>query len=655
MSHAIPSFAITYARLKERVAAIATAKGISRQQIMNVASALNGWMRRLGLTDDSPIGSEMTTGFDAQFLKHQDHLIERLSGRTARDQSEHLLTWHRHFEECSHIDTLPSDFKGALNALFAASGMSKAELARASGVNGASIHRWLALPDLPMAHSAPELSQLERALHVPEGTLLNRLPCRRYTRYARTLKVSGSQQTAWGRKMAAERKSIGAYAIALSGTLHQQWLDLIDFKTDSYRDDATKQNTWRIKSASETGCRISKPMVSRSGAICPTAAANWTGVGSYLGFLCLKSPGKGLVAADASTLAWLVHAPYVMDYVRWITERAGGKVHNGIPKFLDDLKCMLRPKTGFLWLRPAIALTLPDPALVLGPDFPSLGSVEQAERWRNLCATNHRIIRDKDKAIKGRGKVKKSRDPRQPIANILSSPSPLKVLLRFVRDLESNPPPVMHHRDYVVWLRDVVFLKLIVSNPLRASHFALMRHRLDNTGNLYRAIDGHWRLRFNSSDFKNEKGAAHEDYDVAVEPSVGPWLSRYLAESRPHLIGASECDYLLLPCVRGPNRGKRADGDYATDKAGMWTGEAISVRMRALTKQYLADTPGFCAQAVRHIIATDHLKRHPRDYVTVAKLLHDKLETVIREYGHLSVDESLHGLHEDIRVLSATL
>jgi integrase len=646
-------FAITYGRLKEHASAIQAAKDVSHQQVMNFASALNGWMKRLGLTDATIVGDEMTTGFDACFVRHQDHLLAKLSRRTARDQAEHLLTWRRYFDECRHVDTLPADFKTAFAALVASSGMTMAELSRASGVAVTTIRSWLLQESMPVAYSAPAIGRLESVLQVPQGTLLHRLPGRRYSRYARTVKESGSQQTAWGMKRTKERRTLGAYALPLSGALHSQWLDLIDFKTDGYREGGGRLNTWRIKPAAETGCRISKPMVASNGLICVTAAANWAGFSAYLGFLCLPAPAsKGLKAEAVDTLGWLVHFPYLMDFVRWMTARAGGKIHNGIPKFLDDIKCMLRPKTGYLWARPALANTLQDPAALLGQDYATLGSEAQAARWRELCESTHLKVRERVKAIRGRERIWKSRDPREPIANILASPSPLREILQFVQAVESTPPPIVHERDYVVWLRDMVFLKMIVSNPLRMSHFALIRYLANNKGNLYQNSQGDWRLRFTSADFKNEKGAAGDDYDVAVERSVGPWIARYLAEARPGAIGAATCDYFFLPFVMGPNRGMRKDGDYDTGKAGMWTAEAMSRRMRVLTQQYIPDTPGFCGHAIRHIIATDHLKRHPGDYPTVAKLLHDKLDTVLREYSHLTVDEGLLVLHRDIQLFS---
>src|SRR3546814_14444778 len=79
-----------------------------------------------------------------------------------------------------------------------------------------------------------------------------------------------------------------------------------------------------------------------------------------------------------------------------------------------------------------------------------------------------------------------------------------------------------------------------------------MTYRPDGTGNLYRTSTGEWRLRFLASDFKNEKGAANTDYDVAVEPSVWPWIQRYLSEARPYAVDADLTDYFLLPFVRGP-------------------------------------------------------------------------------------------------------
>lgn len=214
-----------------------------------------------------------------------------------------------------------------------------------------------------------------------------------------------------------------------------------------------------------------------------------------------------------------------------------------------------------------------------------------------------------------------------------------------VRDLEADEPPQAHKRDYAAWIRDVLLCKLLISNPLRVAQLSTMRFR-GNRPNLYQTADGSWRIRFDPSDFKNEKGAAFEEYDAAVEPTVWPWIRRYLSEARPMLFGA-ETDYLFLPCVEGPNR---AAGYAALDiePAGNWIADGLAKRITVVTARYMPEGNGFGPHAFRHIIATDHLKRHPQDYLTVAQLLHDTLTTVMKAYAHLKVDDGLRTLHAGV-------
>jgi integrase len=241
--------------------------------------------------------------------------------------------------------------------------------------------------------------------------------------------------------------------------------------------------------------------------------------------------------------------------------------------------------------------------------------------------------------------VRCTRSPTQRVESILGDRFPLKKLVRLVRDLEADEPPQSHERDYAAWIRDVLLCKMLISNPLRVGQFSIMRFR-GNRPNLYQTNDGGWRLRFDPTDFKNQKGAACMEYDTAVEPTAWPWIRRYLSEARPKLLGA-ETDYLLLPGVEGPKRG----AGYAAldiDPAGNWLADSLATRVKVVTARYMPDGNGFGPHAFRHIIATDHLKRHPEDYVTVAQLLHDKLATVMRAYAHLKVDDGLRTLHEGV-------
>ena len=70
-----------------------------------------------------------------------------------------------------------------------------------------------------------------------------------------------------------------------------------------------------------------------------------------------------------------------------------------------------------------------------------------------------------------------------------------------------------------------------------------------------------------------------------------------------------------------------------------WNGNGVRRMMIHRTKRYLPDTLGFTLQAFRHIVATGWLKTHPNDFMRVSEILHDKLETVMKAYAHLRVDQ----------------
>jgi integrase len=267
------------------------------------------------------------------------------------------------------------------------------------------------------------------------------------------------------------------------------------------------------------------------------------------------------------------------------------------------------------------------------------------EAWRAYCEEAHRDLLAVEKSLTAQSPVRCARSPKHRIEPILADDFPLKRLVQMIRELEADEPPQAHARNYAVWIRDVLMLKLLISNPLRVSQFSIMRFR-GKRSNLYQTATGGWRIRFDPSDFKNQKGAAFDEYDTAVEPSVWPWIRRYLSEARPHFIG-TETDYLFLPCVQGPKRG----AGYARleiDPAGNWTADSLARRVMVVTARYLPEGDGIGPHAFRHLIATDHLKRHPQDYMTVAQLLHDTLSSVMDAYSHLKVDDGLRTLHAGV-------
>jgi integrase len=168
--------------------------------------------------------------------------------------------------------------------------------------------------------------------------------------------------------------------------------------------------------------------------------------------------------------------------------------------------------------------------------------------------------------------------------------------------------------------------------------------------NLVRTADG-WRLDFDVLDFKNRASEAAGQYTVAFDAALSVWLDRYLTEARPLMIGANDCDYLFLPS----RVGNRDGADSEVIETGAWTTDGMFSRVKGLTALYTSSGIGLNLHAFRHIPATDHLTRSPGDYMTVAKMLNDKLETVLREYNHTEIRNGIRVLQRTIEQAEAEL
>ncbi len=360
--------------------------------------------------------------------------------------------------------------------------------------------------------------------------------------------------------------------------------------------------------------------------------------------------GPGIPAEQVDTLSWLLYADQIERYVRWWIRRSGGIVHNGISTFLHNVNSLLRPGTGFIYLSPWLAKSLPKEATLPG-GFTIEDVCNSDHAWQQLCIASRDALQKVRKRFLSTKKIRRSRTPEERIREILSDVFPLKKLVEFVARLVASEPPMSHVRSYNAWLRDVVLCKLLISNPLRVGQIASMTWQQNNSGNLYRS-GRTWRIRFDPSAFKNEKGAASEPYDVEVDESVWPWIERYLSEARPLLAKQPSSNRLFLQTVLKEKgvRHRQALEQAGISDPGGFTAHSLSIRIKYLTNVYIPDCVGFGPHAFRHIIATDHLKRNPGDYLTVSILLHDTLQTVLKNYAHLKTADGLRTLSRGLRL-----
>jgi hypothetical protein len=635
----------SYADLERAGRQRLNADGRSPQQVANFVTTLNSWCRVLKRDKAAVVKCDFDTEFDKRFLHFQDVLSESIASRTLADRCEQMLWWRRLLESLRGHDTLPSSFSEALNVAFARSGLTKAALCRMSGLSAPALNRWLATDE---KFAEPGLEQhvraVELALDLTTGTLSRRLSVRRRARYERVkLKPEAGPQTTYGVRMQRNRKRLAAYGLEFTERIKGQWRALLALKTDADRPFATQRNTWRVKPSNRVGLR-KHWCTSINGGVCVTAFGHYGQLRAYLGYLGLSQThgGCGRPLCELDTLAWLIKSDYAISYIKFVRRRADGILHNGLFTLLNTFRSHLRPHTGYVWLTESLSETLP--SSIWSHSESSALSLKDA--WQLRCEDAYNALMAYTSKLNSEGKTQRSRDPAERLKAIVANDFPMKELLRVIHALENDPPRLGQRRGYAVWLRDLLLLKMLARHPLRVQHFSVMTFR-GPAANLFRTNTG-WQLHFDLSEFKNAKSKSTTAYTVALDASLVPWLNRYLSEARDCLVGAADCDYLLMPSAVGSRVAQSDERDLDLEPNGAWTPEGISKRLKTLTGRYGADGMAFGGHAFRHIAATDHLKRNPREYAVVAKMLNDKLETVIREYDHTEQQDG-------VRILGASV
>ena len=546
--------------------------------IQNHMTTLNAWLSTLKLANDSIIGEELSTLFDKRLTFFMDEMsIAGLSKRTIQDRSELMLRFRQQASSMFGIDTLPEEFSAALTEAMRRRELTTGDVARASGISLATLRTWETGAHTPRGENLPSVASLEDALQIPRGMLLGRLGMRAMTWHStrtkrRELPIT---QTEYGKRMSKLVATKLRYIVWPHGRLESQWKSVIAYKTDAFRDGAVPGNTWRLKPTESTGQATCRASV-LDGQVCASADATWGYIGSYLGWLSMSEPdGGGIPSEQVNTLAWLVREDKILAYLAWRQRRAG-VIHKGLIQVLNYVCMFLRPESGWLWRNDDLVHTLgtSDNPLKFVPEA---APAERKLHWQAECERVWEVLRGRAKKLGAKGVLKCSRDTTECIAAILAESRPLRPVLEMIATLERSPPPQSAVSNRSVWLRDIVLLKMLVSNPLRAQHFSIMSYRRDNTGNLYKTDTGEWRLRFKASDFKNEKHAAHANYDAGVPSFVWKDIERYLDEGRPNMLEAANCEYVFLRSRYGSQNMKSPD---MQSRIGMWFSEGIEVRVK---------------------------------------------------------------------------
>ncbi|MBK4723404.1 site-specific integrase [Azospirillum sp. YIM DDC1] len=641
---AMPTIADLKAEQERRV------KATSASSWPNYKTALAKFMQATGLSDSSPLVPGMTLAFKDNLRVLIEENPLNLASATLLGMKSRLVDWHQTAVQMAAVAaaTESGSFSAYLKALIAKTGKSQNEVARQANIPLGTFGRWCTGWAVPspyglkgQAHKTmPQLKRLDAVFGLPEGTVLSQLHRWEVVEVASSRRAMPTAAVADARNLTAVPLRLQELPPGIEDVMERH----LRFKTErfpGYTGDGkpmrrSKKAKWRM-----------------IGDECATADLFRDVVTTFFGWLTLPSSkaaaadyirrhtrypltpeevaelvpsytGKGY-APDQLDFCQITEPPLVSEFLEWRTKRTGGESGQSA-LVMGHIRALIRPDYGFLWQYPEAAWKHMGWEPVDGRQ-PSQSAIyqERMKEWQAVCAERHTVLGDMAAEV---GNSRKSRDPKVLLRPIVDHPDPLSILSSIIRRHELDRPIANEGTKMkAMWFRDQLLLRMMVSNPLRNRNYREMTWRPDNTGNLYKRSGGSWRLRFAPENFKNERGAAKSAYDVEILPELWARIEEYVEVHRPALLGD-----------------RRIDNVFVTIKGTAFTEWTLSDAIYRATHRYqtvIPEAAGFRSHAIRHIAATAWLKANPGDYLTVALILHDKLETVMENYAHLKAGDGL--------------
>jgi len=602
---------LTYAELSEKMQQRVADGVVSAAALPNLKSALNAFLKQNGLSENSVIGSTLRASYYRSLSKHVEHL--KSEGRSASyiaNRKTLLRKWSSLVNQLDHLDAVSKNaftpFQLALQDILAQAKTTPAQLAKTLNITKSTFGNWLKGAQ-PNQTALPALRRIEVFFAMEPNALVSLAYERNYYKPADEASL---QSIPYRERLAVVTKD--PYRLkTISEQLAKEWRSLIIHKTEKL--PLLKRHS---RGAWGTTEYITQGKVDRNQHLfvkdkyVPTGSIVWESLVTYLGWMCRDAEcgGAGFSVDDVQTLAWLTHKSLGHRYLAWKIERSGDRIHSGILDFLKQVKALTHPAHGYLTQMPALNAHLPEHS--------------RHENWKEACREVFEWSVETARTLNGGG-IEQSREPMQPILHILELPAPLEAIGDMTARMAASRP-VTGGVEEAIWARDLLLMRLMTSNPLRAKNLKLLTYKPDNTGNLYKKADGSWNIWIDKKAFKNQKGAAADkDYDVAVTPNVWPMIEQYLHVYRPMLPDADKVPFVFLSSMT-----EKAEGHI-----GAW--KSLNRRVFYLTKRFLWDCPGIGSHGLRYIVGTAILKKNPNAWGLAAAALHDKEETVKAHYAHL--------------------
>lgn len=596
---------LTYRALLEEQTRRVQLESLNQQTAANRATALRGFLRANHLDVDDVIGNEMR-------IRHPEALerfIKTLEaeGRTSRAISNIRAAFRPWKEAVVEHDTLEAlgagtatPFGQAITSLL--QDQSIKQVARDAGLPYDMLLGW-ARGKQPRLNNERYVLRLEAHFGFERNSLLSlagiKSACRKPSLGGTPAPIE------YNTKIGNLTKIPFCIRPATDSPLRRQWVEFVMYKTAAVpKFKRTKRGKWRFSPCPLTPCTEGNWWAFLDKREVASARVAWSRASAYLGWLRLspKDGGIGIPEEAVQTLAWLAVPDYLECFLNWMRDRVG-KRNQGANQLLAFVAAMVRPRFGYLRQRPELQMTLPEEY--------------QGEEWESLCERQFELT--EQLVASYQHEIEVSRDSFEPIKELIQLKQPMDAIADMIQRMRGDRPVGQFRRESI-WARDLVLIKLLVSNPLRRRNLAHLTWRADNTGELYQRIDKSWWIRIPKNQFKNRHGAAGENvYDCQVHPSAWREIERYLFIFRPTLL-RSPTDLVFL-----------TKSSHGITEHRPWID--LSARVSELTAKYLPRCSGAGAHAFRHIVATSILKADGGDYKTAALVLNDRIQTVERHYA----------------------
>jgi transcriptional regulator with XRE-family HTH domain len=523
--------------------------------VANMVTQLRAWRAVHGIAPEDEVGAELGVELGTALETFRDALLRQ--GKSPSTVSPYVSRIRRAAEIASALIVVGDGltFAEALDSALTASGVSVAQAVQACSFTGYQLRKWRHGHGLPSAEARVGLGALEKLLRVPLGSLSDRLPPAiprtnalpnaLGARLTELLEAAGTTAAAVSRAVDLQQSTLSSWRYsdsapathhkretilrieshlgAAPGTLTSllprggspqnprytrkmsevqlcEWNGLFRQKTSPSEPNAARRpNTyWRISSGR-----------------CATAELYREETERFYSYLALPTDepdlrlrGRGF-DPDSLSLAHLACYESVVGFMQFVAERTG--YTNQTLVFVSFVASLLRPRTGYLWQAHDIRWSAAFSAVLTEKregGTPTLGE------WQEHCESVRQQLLEWIKHLDDNDLICQRRDQSH-IAGILSLDRPMDVLKMLELRMRTHLAgcwkfigPTKRARG----VRNLLLISMLIRNPLRAKHWAIMTYRDDGTGHLRKRADGHYELAYAKSEFKALAGFRRQDY-----------------------------------------------------------------------------------------------------------------------------------------------